>query len=224
MRISHLIFDCDGVLVDSEPLSMRLDVAILAENGVVMDEAEAHRRFVGKTFAAMLAEVEAETGCRFPATASADKDRRLLELFERELTAVAGIESVLRRIGRSPYSVASNSPRQRVAEALRITGLAPWFGDRITTFEDVARGKPEPDIFIEAARRAGTSPGQCLVVEDSITGVTAAARAGCQVLGFTGTHHEPEPHGHRLRQAGASAVFSQMEALPGLVSVVLDRP
>jgi len=224
VRIAHLIFDCDGVLVDSEPLSMRLDVAILAEHGVVMDEAEAHRRFVGKTFAAMLAEVEAETGCRFPADASADKDRRLLALFERELAAVAGVDSILRQIGREPYSVASNSPRQRVAEALRITGLTPWFGDRITTFEDVTHGKPEPDIFIEAARRAATPPGQCLVVEDSVTGVTAAARAGCRVLGFTGTHHEPELQNRRLRRAGAAAVFGRMEALPGLVSDLLGQP
>ena len=227
MNIRHLIFDCDGVLVDSEPLSMRVDVEILAENGVVMSEDEAHRRFVGKTFAAMVAEVEGETGKRFPSDASAQKDRRLLALYARELKAVDGMAEALRRIAMggnlSGNSVASNSPRERVAEALRITGLTPWFEDRITTFEHAPRAKPAPDIFIEAARRAGADPALCLVIEDSVTGVTAAAMAGCPVLGFTGTHHEPHAHGRALRHAGAGSVFTRMAELPGLVSSFLGH-
>ena len=218
MRISHIIFDCDGVLVDSEPLSMRVDVEILAENGVTISAAEAHRRFVGKTFAAMITEVERESGKRFPADTSAQKDRRLLELYERELKPVNGMHEALEAIAMAPYSVASNSPRQRVVESLRITGLAPFFGGRITTYENVVRAKPEPDVFIEAAKRAAADPALCLVIEDSVTGVTAAAKAGCPVLGFTGTHHDQASHGRRLRDAGAGIVFHEMAQLPKLVS------
>ena len=217
MTEPHIIFDCDGVLVDSEPLSMRIDVAIMTENGVAMTEAEAHARFVGKTFAAMIEEVTREHGVSFPNDASTQKDLRLLALYERELKAVSGVEDALRGMGLRRYSVASNSPAARVAAALRITGLTRYFGDRITTFEHVARPKPEPDVFIEAARRAGVRPDRCIVVEDSVTGVTAASRAGCRVLGFTGTNPHPEHHALKLLDAGAALAFSRMAALPGMV-------
>jgi beta-phosphoglucomutase-like phosphatase (HAD superfamily) len=116
------------------------------------------------------------------------------------------------------FSVASNSPANRVEAALRITHLTRFFGNRITTFEHVARGKPEPDVFIEAARRAGYAPGDCIVIEDSVTGVTAAHRAGCLVLGFTGTHPHPDEQARKLLAAGARDVFSGMRMLPGLVA------
>jgi HAD superfamily hydrolase (TIGR01509 family) len=221
MTFHHIIFDCDGVLVDSEPLSMRVDVQILAENGVVMDEAEAHHRFVGKTFAAMVDDISREFGVRFPPDTSAQKDRRLLELYARELKPVDGTSDMLRAIGMPAYSVASNSPAERVTVALQITGLTEFFADRITTFEHVARAKPEPDVFIEAARRAGFAPQHCIVVEDSVTGVTAAARAGCRVLGFTGTHSQPETHAGVLKAAGAEQIFNNMACLPALVSPLL---
>jgi HAD superfamily hydrolase (TIGR01509 family) len=214
----HLIFDCDGVLVDSEPLSMRVDVQILAENGVVMSEAEAHRRFVGRTFSAMLDEISREFGVSFPADASTQKDLRLLELYETDLRVVDGVEAALEALGPQHFSVASNSPYERVETALRIARLTRFFGNRITTFEHVARGKPEPDVFIEAARRAGYVPQDCIVVEDSVTGVTAAHRAGCHVLGFTGTHPHPDEQAPKLLKAGAASVFSHMSELPRLVS------
>ena len=214
----HLIFDCDGVLVDSEPLSMRVDVRILAENGVVMSEAEAHRRFVGRTFSAMLDEISREFGVSFPADAATRKDLRLLELYETDLRVVDGVEAALEALGPQHFSVASNSPYERVDTALRIARLTRFFGNRITTFEHVARGKPEPDVFIEAARRAGFAPKDCIVVEDSVTGVTAAHRAGCHVLGFTGTHPHPDEQAPKLLTAGAASVFSHMGQLPRLVS------
>lgn len=216
--MAHVIFDCDGVLVDSEPLSMRVDVQILAENGVTMSEEEAHRRFVGRTFAAMLDDIRREFGVSFPADASAQKDLRLLQLYETDLRAVEGVEAALDALGPQHFSVASNSPFERVEAALRIARLTRFFGNRITTFEHVARGKPEPDVFIEAARRAGYAPEDCIVVEDSVTGVTAAHRAGCRVLGFTGTHPHPGEQAPKLLAAGAQAIFAQMRELPQLVS------
>ena len=214
----HVIFDCDGVLVDSEPLSMKIDVEILAENGVVMSEADAHQRFVGKTFAAMLDEIRRDFGVSFPADASEQKDLRLLQLYERELKVVEGIVPALEALMPQHFSVASNSPFDRVEAALRITHLARFFDNRITTFEHVARGKPEPDVFIEAARRAGYPPGDCIVIEDSVTGVTAAHRAGCRVLGFTGTHPHPVEQAGKLLAAGAATTFRAMRDLPGLVA------
>lgn len=214
----HVIFDCDGVLVDSEPLSMKIDVEILAENGVVMSEADAHQRFVGKTFAAMLDEIRRDFGVSFPADASEQKDLRLLQLYERELKGVEGIVPALEALMPQHFSVASNSPFDRVEAALRITHLTRFFGNRITTFEHVARGKPEPDVFIEAARRAGYAPGDCIVIEDSVTGVTAAHRAGCRVLGFTGTHPHPVEQAGKLLAAGAATTFRAMRDLPGLVA------
>ncbi len=214
----HFIFDCDGVLVDSEPLSMKIDVEILAENGIVMSEEEAHRRFVGRTFAAMLDDMAREFGASFPADASRQKDARLLALYERELKVVDGVEAALEALMPQHFSVASNSPAERVEAALRITHLTRFFGNRITTFEHVARGKPEPDVFIEAARRAGYAPEDCIVVEDSVTGVTAAYRSGCHVLGFTGTHPHPQEQAKKLREAGARKVFSRMRDLPALVA------
>jgi HAD superfamily hydrolase (TIGR01509 family) len=218
MAVSHFIFDCDGVLVDSEPLSMKVDVQILAEHGITMSEDEAHRRFVGRTFAAMLDEMTREFGVSFPLDTSNQKDLRLLNLYERELVAVEGVEAALAALEPQHFSVASNSPYERVETALRITKLTPFFGNRITTFEHVARGKPEPDVFIEAARRAGYEPKDCIVVEDSVTGVTAAHRAGCFVLGFTGTNPHPEEHAAKLLNAGAGVTFRHMRALPEIAA------
>lgn len=219
----HIIFDCDGVLVDSEPLSMKIDVEILAESGVIISETEAHARFVGKTFAAMLEEMSREHGAHFPADASTQKNLRLLQLYERELRAVEGVHETLERLSAHHFSVASNSPCERVEAALRITDLTPFFGNRITTFEHVANGKPAPDVFLEAARRAGYRTQDCIVVEDSVTGVTAAHRAGCKVLGFTGTHPHPEEQAPKLAAAGAARTFSRMRDLPALVQSILHH-
>ena len=217
----HIIFDCDGVLVDSEPLSMKVDVQILAENGVGMSEDEAHARFVGKTFAAMIDEIAQEFGVVFPADLSVQKDQRLLDLYARELKIVPGVAAALRAIAHQHYSVASNSPAERVETALRLTGLGGFFGNRITTFEHVARPKPAPDVFVEAARRVGYQPEQCIVIEDSVTGVTAAHAARCKVLGFAGTHPQPAVQSPKLLAAGAHYVFHHMDALPNLVQGIL---
>ena len=225
MTISHIIFDCDGVLVDSEPLSMRADVEIIKQFGIVMTEAEAHRRFVGKTFAAMLNELSKERGIVFPDGLLAQKNQRLAELYKTELKPVRGVRDALdtlRGMGLS-MSIASNSPKERVKLALQITGLIPHFKDRIVTFEDVPEGKPMPDVFLLAAQRAGAKADDCLAVEDSFTGVKAAVDAGCWTLGFTGTHDDELAHGQKLKDLGAEALFSKMSDLPQLVSTFVHE-
>ena len=207
--ISHIIFDCDGVLIDSEKLSMDVDISLLALHGIHLTEAEMHHRFVGTTFEAMVAELVNEYRRPLPPDLSARKDRLMLELYQSDLKPVPGVISMLERLA-LPRSIGTNGPRHRALEALRVTGLAPFFGDRLTTYEDVQSGKPAPDIYQLAAKRAGFRPDHCLVVEDSITGATAALAAGCKVIGFTGVAHDPVAKTEELARLGINHVIHDM--------------
>lgn len=225
MSISHIIFDCDGVLVDSEPLSARADVELFNRYGVKMDEADFRRRFMGRTFEAMVQELSTKQGASFPDNIVALKNQRLTELYRSELQLVRGVRDALETIkglGLS-MSVASNSPRELVKIALQVTGLLPFFHDQITTYEDVPNGKPEPDIYLLAAKRSGSIAENCLAVEDSTTGVKSAVDAGCWTLGFTGTHDDGHAHGLKLREIGAEALFAKMMDLPPLVSTFIHE-
>jgi len=217
VTIRHIIFDCDGVLIDSEQISMAIDQRLLAENGVVISEAEMHQRFVGKTFQGMIDELEAETGRKLANDLEARKDDLMLEVYRRELKPIAGVPAALDRIA-LPKSIGTNGPRHRAMEALKIVGIDQHFGTRMTTFEDVVHGKPAPDIYLMAAKRAGLTPGECVVVEDSLTGVAAAVAAGCVTLGFTGSQVHRSEHGFKLVDLGAVAVFADMQALPELLA------
>jgi HAD superfamily hydrolase (TIGR01509 family) len=212
MDLQHIIFDCDGVLLDSEKISMDVDLALLAENGIDFTETEMHHRFVGTTFESMIAEMEFESGKTLPKDLSDRKDVLMLEHYRRGLKTVPGVIPMLRQLD-MPKSIGTNGPRHRAIEALRITGLEPFFGDRLTTFEDVKYGKPAPDIYQLAAFRAGFAPGKCLVVEDSVTGVTAALAAGTQVIGFTGVAHDPASKAKALKELGVFKVIHTMEEL-----------
>lgn len=217
----HIIFDCDGVLVDSEPLSMEVDRDILAENGIAMTVEEVGAQFIGLTFEDFVRKIESDYRIRLPADVTEDKNRRLLALYERKLKAAPGIHDILSTMA-LPTSVASNSPRHRVEAAFRIARLTPFFGSRITTFEDVALGKPAPDVYVEAARRAGHGPGMCLAIEDSKAGVTSAVAAGCAVIGFTGLAHDGDTLGTTLLRLGARKVISDHADLPAAIAAALS--
>jgi HAD superfamily hydrolase (TIGR01509 family) len=214
MTLKHVIFDCDGVLVDSEPLSMRADVELLHQFGIKMSEAEAHTRFVGTTFQAMLDMMTAEYAIMFPPGLHDVKNRRVEELYRNELKVVPGVEEVLWELKARGLSVSigSNSPKARVELAVSLTGIAGHF-DRIVSYQDVANGKPAPDIFLKAAKLAGVDIKECLVVEDSLTGVTAAVAAGMRTIGFTGTHAQPAHHADGLKAIGAHVVVNEMPAI-----------
>ncbi len=219
MSISHIIFDCDGVLVDSEPLSMRADAEVLARAGIKISEAELHKRFVGTTFQDMVAEIEKQHATKLPSNLSDIKNARMNEMYRTELKLVRGVRDALediRNMGLS-MSIASNGPKERVKLALQLTGLLPYFKNAIVTYEDVPQGKPAPDMYLLAAKNAGVKADDCLVVEDSLTGVTAAVDAGCWTLGFTGTYEDQQAHGDKLKDIGAEAIFSKMADLPSLV-------
>ena len=220
---AHIIFDCDGVLIDSEEISMATDQALLAENGVVISEQEMHRRFVGKTFTAMVEELEAERGIRLPTDLEARKDEIMLERYRLGLQPVAGVHQALDAITH-PKSIGTNGPRHRALLALEVTGIAHHFDGRLTTFEDVTRGKPFPDVYLLAAERAGFPPSECLVIEDSVTGVAAAVAAGCPTLGFTGSHLHRSEHALALTRLGAMRVFNDMAELPDMLNRLNGLP
>lgn len=215
MTLRHVIFDCDGVLVDSEPISMRADVALLRQYGVVINEREAHERFVGKTFQAMLDDISLSDGVVFPGGLSEQKNRMVEDMYRTELRIVPGVADLLNLLKRKGLgmSIASNSPTSRVELALELTGIAAYFSN-ITSISDVKEGKPAPEIYLRAAETAGVSAAQCMVVEDSTTGVTAAVAAKMRTLGFVGTHHEPELQSVALKKVGAFAVLKRMDTLP----------
>jgi HAD superfamily hydrolase (TIGR01509 family) len=214
MEVKHVIFDCDGVLVDSEPLSMRADVSLLQRFGIKLTEAEAHQRFVGKTFQAMLDEMTTEFGVIFPPGQSAVKDKMVEDLYHAELKIVPGVADVLEalRSKNISCSIGSNSPRARVELAVRLTGIADHF-QRIVSVADVANGKPAPDIFLKAAKLAGAAPRNCIVVEDSVAGATAGVAAQIRTIGFVGTHHDPAIQSKLLRNVGAAATIETMPDL-----------
>jgi len=216
----HVIFDCDGVLVDSEPLSMEIDRDILAENGIVMTVADVGAQFIGLTFEAFIDRIESDYGIKMPPNSRAAKDRRLLALYEKKLTAAPDIHATLSSM-KLPMSVASNSPRHRVKAAFRIAGLSSFFGDRIVTFEDVARAKPAPDIYLEAARRAGVPADACLAIEDSKAGVASAVAAGCTVIGFTGLAHDGAASAEALSRLGAKILVERHADLPAAIAAAL---
>ena len=207
-----LIFDCDGVLVDSEVVALSELSLIMAEHGHPMDAAACGDAFLGKHNDDIARGIAAIVGRPLPGQA-ADMRRRILARLERELAAVPGTAEVLARLD-GPRCVASSSDPERIRMTLRWAGLDGYFGDNIFSGLEVAHGKPAPDLFLHAARRMGFAPGDCVVIEDSVAGVAAGVAAGMRVIGFTGGAHSDLGHAARLVATGASSIITEMRALP----------
>ena len=212
-----IIFDCDGVLVDSELLSCRCLSDALVEHGIDADIDAILDRFLGKSIDAILTHYRG-LGWKFPTHFADDLALRTREAFSKSLRPIADIETALRTV-RTRYCVASSSDRSRVAHALALTGLDHLFGDRLYTAQMVPRGKPAPDLFLHAASAMGASPAHVLVVEDSVNGVTAGKAAGMTVWGFIGGSHYAGRDGKSaLLSAGADLVFDRIADFPALVA------
>ncbi len=206
-----VILDCDGVLVDSEVISVRVDAEVVAELGWPLTEAEVAERYLGGSYQAMVADIEANVpGTLEPGWDNAF-DRRYREAFEAELQPVAGVLAALDRIT-LPTCVASSGSIEKMRLTLGLTGLWERFEGRIYSADDVEHAKPAPDLFLHAATAMGVDPERCVVVEDSRYGVQAAVAAGMRVLGYSGGLTAAET----LRQAGATP-FADMRELPALV-------
>ncbi len=210
-----LIFDCDGVLVDSEPLACEVDADVLAGLGLPYTADDIAREFVGKSMRDMISRIEADHGCALPPDFAEQINRALFARFETDLKPIAGIREAVLSLP-YPRCVASSSVPERIALSLRVTGLADLF-DHVFSATQVPRGKPAPDLFLHAAREMSTRPADCLVIEDSTAGVQAACAAGMRVIGFAGGGHCGPGHAEKLRNVGAPLILDRMADLPEAV-------
>ena len=219
MTASAIIFDCDGVLVNSEELVINIERRFLAGLGLVYDDVEFLTRFVGtsdRDFVAALQADHAERGQGvFPDDFLQQVRAVSFHRFTTDLRAVEGLEAYLAGL-RRPKAVASSSTVRSLTRKLSLTGLTDWFGEHVYSAEHVENGKPAPDLFLHAADRLGVAPGGCVVIEDSVMGVQAGIAAGMEVWGFTGGGHADAGLGDRLAAAGAVAVFPRFSDMPGI--------
>lgn len=207
-----VIFDCDGVLVDSEVLAVKALKQVLDEAGVPATEVMIGRCF-GMKQADILARIAHETGVAIPPGVPAQVWPTTQAWFERSLKAMPGVERFLVGLGERPRCVASSSSPERIRTSLTLTGLDRFFGDDVFSAHQVTRGKPAPDLFLFAAERMGTAPERAVVIEDSLYGVQGARAAGMRAFGFLGGSHIEPGHGDLLGQSGAEAVEASWEAL-----------
>ena len=217
MKFEAFLFDCDGVLVDSEPITNGVLCAMLGEAGWALSSEECMRLFIGKTVRSEAARIEAHTGQPLTDAWMAEFYARRNVRLDAELRAidgaVAAVQTVHAALG-GRIACASGADRFKVEMQLQKVGLAPYFAGRIFSGHEMPATKPAPDVYLAAAAALGVPPARCLVVEDTVTGVTAGVAAGATVVGYS-----PSPVGHgtpeALRAAGAAGVMTHMAELPG---------
>jgi HAD superfamily hydrolase (TIGR01509 family) len=208
-----IIVDCDGVLVDSEIIAHALLAQMMTELGHPMTTTEAVQKFAGRGLVDTLSLIEVCLGRSIPDDLGERYGRLLLERLRRDLKPITGVKAAIAAL---PYRrcVASSSSLERIRLSLEATGLASLFGANIFSATQVAHGKPAPDLYLLAATRMGVAPEHCVVIEDSMLGVSAARAAGMRVIGFTGAAHATHDAAQRLTAAGACCVISAMVDLP----------
>jgi len=205
-----VIFDCDGVLIDSEPIACAIMSAVLTENGFPLTEDDIHA-FIGQSGRDTQAMIEKRFGKPLPE----DIRQRFHAAYRRHLDAkamppIAGVADLIDRLA-VPACVASNSSHDYLQMVLDSARLIARFPERLFSSYDVERPKPHPDLFEHAARRMGAHPAQCVVIEDSVHGVTAGVAAGMRVVGFCGGGHCRPGHAERLTAVGAETVCAAMD-------------
>lgn len=183
MTFKLVIFDCDGVLVDSETLTAETYVKVAKELGAVFELADAITRFKGAKMADCVVAIEERLGHKVPENFVSDFRLRLAETFKTELKPIEGIGEVINKI-HLPICVASSGPMEKIRLTLGLTGLLPKFEGRIFSSYDIQKWKPDPDIFLHAARSLNVAPENCAVIEDSLLGVRAGLAAGMQVFSY----------------------------------------
>ncbi|QKW08337.1 HAD family hydrolase [Streptomyces sp. NA04227] len=215
MRYELVIFDNDGVLVDSEPLSNRILAAYLTELGHPTTYEESLRDYMGGANHRIHETILRRSGQKLPEDFDEIFHQRVFAAFERDLKPVAGVPELLEQLSAqgAAYCVASSGSHDRIRVGHRSTGLAKWFDrERVFSSQDVGRGKPAPDLFLYAAERMGVAPDRCAVVEDSPLGVRAALAAGMDVFGFTAMTPSE-------RLEGATQLFDGMGELARLLGL-----
>lgn len=212
-----IFFDCNGVLVDSEPIASAVLADALADAGLTLTAEVIARRFHGRRLADVLAVVDGGAIRRLPPDFAATVAAETLRRLRAELRPVAHAAHALTWI-RGPKAVASSSPLDRIRLSLDVTDLLRFFGPRLFSASDVPSGKPAPDVFRLAAARLNVNPAECIVVEDSVAGVSAARTAGMHAIGFVGRNPAAGDLARDLTGAGVHAVIADLRALKGAIA------
>jgi HAD superfamily hydrolase (TIGR01509 family) len=220
--IKCVIFDCDGVLIDSEVISARIMIEELARENVEIDFAYFQQNFLGRGFAKVSADIRANSGQTISDDFESRYRSKLLNTFEKQLRQMPGIMSVLDTLS-LPYCVATSSSQTRVHNSLRITDLARYFGENVFTASQVEHGKPAPDLFLLAAAEMRVDPINCLVIEDSQTGIEAALRAHMPVWRFTGGSHMKDYVPRGDEKTLAIPTFDNWAAFPDMLSQATSK-
>lgn len=212
-----VIFDCDGVLVDSEPISLAVTLEVLNAAGCRIDLETGYSQFLGRSLGSVVAWLERERGVVLTEQMLADLRRRLFARFETDLKAMPGVAKAIDALP-CPFCVASSSQPDRIRLSLRLAGLLDRFEPRIFSASMVEHGKPAPDLFLHAARSLGVEPADCVVVEDSPAGIAAAKAAGMGVVAFTGGGHAgPARLGEAVANLHPMAIISDMAQLAAIL-------
>lgn len=211
-----LIFDCDGVLVDSELISNRVLAAHLSRHGLPITAKECQTKFLGGTIPGVVRMV-AEEGIELPEDFETTLRERDIEVFARELEPVNGILKTLEALSGKRKCVASSGSPEKIRRNLETTGLLGYLDPYLFSAHDVKSPKPSPDLFLHAAACMAERPDDCIVIEDTTLGIEGAKRAGMKAFGFIGASHRTPNDEDVLRKAGADLVFSDMNELPSLL-------
>jgi HAD superfamily hydrolase (TIGR01509 family) len=212
-----VIFDCDGVLVDSELISCRAHAQTLSRHGYAITEQQVLERFLGVSDREARLTIEAESGRPLPDDFEAQVKAATLQFYAGDLPAIANVGDAIAAIY-LPKCVASSGTPEKIRHGLTCADLYDILAPHIFSATQVKRGKPAPDLFLFAAEQMRASPARCVVIEDSVPGVTGALAAGMSVLGFCGGSHCRPGHADKLRAAGAATVFDDMRHLPALIA------
>lgn len=215
--IDLIIFDCDGVLVDSEPLAMQVLIAAIARQGAAITPAMAYRDYLGRSLSSISASLLDSHGMPLGEAALASMRQDLYALYRQQLRANPGLPGILDQL-EIPFCVASSSQPERIRISLELTGMLAAFEPNIFSATMVQNGKPAPDLFLHAARAMGVSPARCLVIEDSPAGIAAARSADMKVFGYLGgSHIAPAGLAATIATMQPDRIFDDMHSLPDLV-------
>jgi HAD superfamily hydrolase (TIGR01509 family) len=214
--VDLVIFDCDGVLVDSEVISCAAHAETLTRHGYPITSDQVLERFLGVSDREARETIETELGRPLADDFESQMNEAALRRYTEDLRAIPYIDEAIAAID-LPKCVASSGTPEKIRHGLGCAGLYDQLAPHIFSASQVKRGKPAPDLFLFAAGQMQAAPARCVVIEDSLAGIAAAVAAGMPVLGFHGGSHCRPGHGDRLRAAGAVAVFGDMRLLPGLI-------
>ncbi|MES2733060.1 MAG: HAD family hydrolase [Bacteroidota bacterium] len=218
----YILFDCDGVLVDSEIIAANVLIRLLKPFGFEMSLKPFMQQFAGMKDNEILSHISEKHSIQLPAYFLHQLEGAIDDTLKEELQAIHGVQLALHTI-QLPKAVVSNSPLERVENSLRVAKISHCFDERIFTADMAGKPKPHPDVYLYALKKLGLQPDETIVVEDSPTGVTAAHSAGLKVIGFTGASHIMEGHADKLIACGASLIVARMEDLSQALHTLMEN-